>query len=211
MEPDLRQNCIHSVSDARIRKKMTSLEMVKPIAVWKTKPFQQLRTALKWMNRGALDRAKNHKRQRRKRQWRLTFGVFDFSRWAVTDWCLRRWRLCFLALKTATRWIHFQRGGPLSHLLALQHVSQCFYAHRKAGLVVFHLLIQASVVAPMCTKGLVANTLPPKKFNHEIWVTALLTSLANLKGTSGISSFFLPWTFPDIIVVWSKAHEQSRT
>jgi len=32
-----------------------------------------------------------------------TFGVCDFSRSAVTDWRLRRWRLCFLALLTATR------------------------------------------------------------------------------------------------------------
>jgi len=32
-----------------------------------------------------------------------TFGVCDFSRSAVTDWRLRRWRLWFLALMTATR------------------------------------------------------------------------------------------------------------
>jgi len=31
-----------------------------------------------------------------------TFGVCDFSRLAVTDWRSRRWRLCFLALMTAT-------------------------------------------------------------------------------------------------------------
>jgi len=31
-----------------------------------------------------------------------TFGVCDFSRLAVTDWRLRRWRLWFLALTTAT-------------------------------------------------------------------------------------------------------------
>jgi len=31
------------------------------------------------------------------------FGVCDFSRLAVTDWRLRRWRLWFLALTTATR------------------------------------------------------------------------------------------------------------
>ena len=31
-----------------------------------------------------------------------TFGVCDFSRLAVTDWRLRRWRLRFLALMTAT-------------------------------------------------------------------------------------------------------------
>ena len=30
-----------------------------------------------------------------------TFGVCDFSRLAVTDWHLRRWRLWFLALMTA--------------------------------------------------------------------------------------------------------------
>jgi len=30
-------------------------------------------------------------------------GVCDFSRLAVTDWRLRRWRLWFLALMTATR------------------------------------------------------------------------------------------------------------
>jgi len=31
-----------------------------------------------------------------------TFGVCDFSRLAVTDWRLRRWRLWFLALLIAT-------------------------------------------------------------------------------------------------------------
>jgi len=31
-----------------------------------------------------------------------TFGVCDFSRVAVTDWRLWRWRLWFLALMTAT-------------------------------------------------------------------------------------------------------------
>ena len=31
-----------------------------------------------------------------------TFGVCDFSRLAVTDWRLRRWRLWLLALMTAT-------------------------------------------------------------------------------------------------------------
>jgi len=31
-----------------------------------------------------------------------TFGFWDFSRFAVTDWRLRRWRLWFLALMTGT-------------------------------------------------------------------------------------------------------------
>jgi len=82
-----------------------------------------------WYFRGAFDSAKNHKRQRRKRQSvtakreksqtpkfvrlgqvRLgkisvavkTFGVCDFSRLAVTDW-----RLWFLALMTATPFSKF--------------------------------------------------------------------------------------------------------
>jgi len=33
----------------------------------------------------------------------MKFGACDFSRFAVTDWRLRRWRLCFLALMIATR------------------------------------------------------------------------------------------------------------
>jgi len=33
----------------------------------------------------------------------MNFGVCDFSRFAVTDWRLRRWRFRFLALVTATR------------------------------------------------------------------------------------------------------------
>ena len=37
-----------------------------------------------------------------------TFGVCDFSLLAVTDWRLRRWRLWFLALMTAT---HISRAG----------------------------------------------------------------------------------------------------
>jgi len=32
----------------------------------------------------------------------MNFGVYDFSRLAVTDWRLRRWRFWFLALMTAT-------------------------------------------------------------------------------------------------------------
>jgi len=32
-----------------------------------------------------------------------TFGVCDFSCLAATDWRLRRWRLWFLALMTATQ------------------------------------------------------------------------------------------------------------
>jgi len=35
-----------------------------------------------------------------------TFGVCDFSRLAVTDWRLRRWRWWFLALMTATQQFH---------------------------------------------------------------------------------------------------------
>jgi len=72
--------------------------------------------------------AKNHKRQRRKRQSVTTkreksqtpkvltatlilsnltytnFGVCDFSLLAFTDWRLRRWRLWFLALSNASRY-----------------------------------------------------------------------------------------------------------
>jgi len=33
----------------------------------------------------------------------MNFGVCDFSRFAVMDWRLRRWRLWFLALMTATQ------------------------------------------------------------------------------------------------------------
>ena len=33
----------------------------------------------------------------------MNFGVCDFSRFEVTDWRLRRWRLCFLALMTVTQ------------------------------------------------------------------------------------------------------------
>ena len=45
-----------------------------------------------------------------------TFGVCDFSRLAATDWRLRRWRLWFLALMTATRQkdetsTYYQRKG----------------------------------------------------------------------------------------------------
>ena len=37
-----------------------------------------------------------------------TFGVCDFSRLVVTDWYVRRWRLWFLALMTATRQVNFE-------------------------------------------------------------------------------------------------------
>jgi len=38
----------------------------------------------------------------------VTFGVCDFSRLAVTDWRLQRWRLWFLALMTATQTIQYK-------------------------------------------------------------------------------------------------------
>jgi len=37
----------------------------------------------------------------------MTFGVCDFSPLVFTDWRLRRWRLCFLALMTATQLLTF--------------------------------------------------------------------------------------------------------
>jgi len=42
-----------------------------------------------------------------------TFRVCDFSRLAVTDWRLRRWRLWFLALMTANP------GFPLKFRVAI--------------------------------------------------------------------------------------------
>jgi len=48
------------------------------------------------------------------------FGVCDFSRLAVTDWRSRRWRLCFLALMTATR-IGAKRGDKQNvHFIRLK-------------------------------------------------------------------------------------------
>ena len=43
-----------------------------------------------------------------------TLSVCDFSRLAVTDWRLRRWRVWFLALMTAT---HEMNGRPWDHAL----------------------------------------------------------------------------------------------
>ena len=45
------------------------------------------------------------------------FGVCDYSRLAVTDWRLRRWRLWFLALMTATRPF---RNRPAHHQFQTQ-------------------------------------------------------------------------------------------
>jgi len=42
-----------------------------------------------------------------------TFGVCDLSRLAVTDWRLRRLRLWFLALMTATRVEHSRKPASL--------------------------------------------------------------------------------------------------
>ena len=39
-----------------------------------------------------------------------TFGHCDFSRLAVTNWRLRRWRLWFLALMTATPYYNTKNG-----------------------------------------------------------------------------------------------------
>jgi len=46
----------------------------------------------------------------------MTFGVCDFSRLAFMDWSLRRWRLCSLALMTATR-----KKRPLPPLQPPEH------------------------------------------------------------------------------------------
>jgi len=43
----------------------------------------------------------------------MKFGVCDFSSFAVTDWHLRRWRLCFLALMTATHLTYIMIGLPI--------------------------------------------------------------------------------------------------
>jgi len=66
----------------------------------------------------------------------MNFGVCDFSRFEVTDWRLRRWRLWFLALMTATR-IPFilselrHKGGPIfkgnKHNSTFHPVSKVMY------------------------------------------------------------------------------------
>jgi len=57
----------------------------------------------------------------------MNFGVGDFSRFAVTVWRLRRWRLWFLALMTATLLLPQLRGAwnswpPCSHQLHLEGI-----------------------------------------------------------------------------------------
>jgi len=42
--------------------------------------------------------------------------AFATSRFAVTDWRLRRWRLCFLALMTATQPVAGYRGAQCGWL-----------------------------------------------------------------------------------------------
>jgi len=46
-----------------------------------------------------------------------TFGVRDFSRLAVMDWRLRRWRLWFLAPMTATRISHDSHYSQMIHTI----------------------------------------------------------------------------------------------
>jgi len=46
-----------------------------------------------------------------------TFGVCDFSRLAVTDWRLRRWRLWVLALMRATKIREEPRGAYFGYIL----------------------------------------------------------------------------------------------
>jgi len=50
----------------------------------------------------------------------MNFGVFDFSRLAVTDWRLRRWRLWFLALS----------NDPQN---TVRQIGQCFHLFSAFG------------------------------------------------------------------------------
>ena len=64
----------------------------------------------------------------------MNFGVCDFSRFADTDWRLRRWRLCFLALMTATLYasattvILFLQQLAVASLQDLSKMCECHYA-----------------------------------------------------------------------------------
>jgi len=53
-----------------------------------------------------------------------TFGVCDFSRLAVTDWRLRRWRLWFSALMTATPFFSFELAYEVSKFLELKRIKR---------------------------------------------------------------------------------------
>jgi len=70
-----------------------------------------------------------------------TFGVCDFSRLAVTDWRLRRWRLWFLALMTATHagnhTEHFFQGNN-SYLTLRVSQNRKFMPLRSFGVADFN-------------------------------------------------------------------------
>jgi len=58
----------------------------------------------------------------------MNFGVCDFSRFAVTDWRVRRWRLWFLALMTAThvkamRVAHYLQGNSSFHVYLQTYIT----------------------------------------------------------------------------------------
>jgi len=57
----------------------------------------------------------------------MTFGVCDCSRLAVTDWRLRRWRLWFLALMTATRPVTRTADFALTEALTLAYCLLVFH------------------------------------------------------------------------------------
>ena len=67
-----------------------------------------------------------------------TFGVCDFSRLAVTDWRLRRWRLCFLALMTAT------------------HIIRSDYSH-AAPFIIYIRLVSVRLSLPCINMGMQKN------------------------------------------------------
>jgi len=60
------------------------------------------------------------------------FGVCDFSHLAVTDWRLRRWRLWFLALMTATR--QFQRESGTFTFDCKR--TPAFFENARRGLII---------------------------------------------------------------------------
>ena len=56
-----------------------------------------------------------------------TFGVCDFFLLAVTDWRVRRWRLWFLALMTATLIVQLSQSSEKSSYLCKKNSS--FFLH----------------------------------------------------------------------------------
>ena len=100
----------------------------------------------------------------------INFGVCDFSRFAVTDWRLRRWRLRFLALMTATRPSTILNKNPNQFIQPMTFCPQVLDAVRRHGEINFTQRGHHDLALRVRGTGLVARLV--RKVVHDFQFSA---------------------------------------